>query len=50
MGNNISLTDPGRRLLTYADDILHNLESGTVTIAADDYDLLIPFFFLWELY
>ena len=50
MGNNISLTDPGRRLLNYADDILHkldqvtrviqdlrDLESGTVTIAADDY-------------
>ena len=50
MGNNISLTDPGRRLLIYADDILHkldqatrviqdlrDLESGTVTIAADDY-------------
>jgi DNA-binding transcriptional LysR family regulator len=50
MGNNISMTDPGRRLLTYADDILQkldqvtrviqdlrDLESGTVTIAADDY-------------
>lgn len=50
MGNSISMTDPGRRLLSYADDILHkldqatrviqdlrDLESGTVTIAADDY-------------
>jgi DNA-binding transcriptional LysR family regulator len=50
MGNNISMTDPGRRLLTYADDILlkldqatrviqdlRDMESGTVTIAADDY-------------
>ncbi|MHB8077287.1 LysR family transcriptional regulator [Desulfosporosinus fructosivorans] len=50
MGNSISMTDPGRRLLTYADDILHkldqvtrviqdlrDLESGTITIAADDY-------------
>lgn len=50
MGNAISLTDPGRRLLVYADDILlrldqaesvirdlKDLESGTVTIAADNY-------------
>lgn len=50
MGNNISLTDPGRRLLIYVDDILlkldqaesvirdlKDLESGTVTIAADNY-------------
>lgn len=50
MGNNISLTDPGRRLLIYVDDILlkldqaesvirdlKNLESGTVTVAADNY-------------
>lgn len=50
MGNNISLTDPGRRLLVYADDILlrlnqaesvirdlKDLESGTVTVAADNY-------------
>lgn len=50
MGNNISLTDPGRRLLIYVDDILlkldqaesvirdlKGLESGTVTVAADNY-------------
>ncbi|MDA8441873.1 MAG: LysR family transcriptional regulator [Peptococcaceae bacterium] len=50
MGNNISLTDPGRKLLVYVDDILlrldqaasvirdlKDLESGTVTVAADNY-------------
>lgn len=50
MGNNISLTDPGRRLLSYAEDIiqkleqatrslkdLQNLQAGTVTVAADAY-------------
>ncbi|AHF06519.1 LysR family transcriptional regulator [Desulfitobacterium metallireducens] len=50
MGNNISLTDPGRRLLIYVDDILlkldqaesvirdlKDLESGTVIVAADNY-------------
>jgi len=50
MGNHIVLTDPGRKLLVYVDDItqklnqaesmirdLRDLESGSVTIAADDY-------------
>ncbi len=50
MGNHIVLTDPGRKLLVYIDDILHkldqaasvirdlrDLDSGMVTIAADNY-------------
>lgn len=50
MGNAISLTDPGRRLLSYAEEIiqkleqatrtlkdLQNLQAGTVTVAADAY-------------
>ncbi len=50
MGNHIVLTDPGRKLLVYVDEILkkldqaagvirdlRDLESGIVTIAADNY-------------